>query len=92
MLNYLETTGVSTVDMGKLDAMMRNVGSAQFNSDVLKAAYDADPRIQAIVVNFDDNVVELGKNTRPIRGVQKQRDPRAHVKQMAKNAVDLKSM
>ena len=39
--------------MTKLDKYMRNQGKGNFDFDSFKAMYDADPKIQALVTNFD---------------------------------------
>lgn len=38
---------------------MQNQGRGMFNFDVFKAAYDADPRLQELVKNFDDSKIEF---------------------------------
>lgn len=38
---------------------MQNQGRGQFSYDVFKAAFDSDPRIQAIVTDFDDSSITL---------------------------------
>ena len=38
---------------------MQNTGRNQFSFELFKAAYDSDPRIQAIVKNFDKEKIEL---------------------------------
>ena len=45
--------------MKKLDKYMQNQGKGQFTFDVFKAAYDADPRLKELVVNFDKDKIEL---------------------------------
>ena len=45
--------------MKKLDKYMQNQGKGQFTFDVFKAAYDADPRLKELVVNFDNTKIEL---------------------------------
>ncbi len=41
---------------------MTNAESSQFTFDTFKAAYDTDPRIKNIVVNFDQDKIDLKNN------------------------------
>ena len=45
--------------MSKLDKYMRNQGKGNFDFDSFKAMYDADPKIQALVTNFDQEKIEF---------------------------------
>ena len=45
--------------MTKLDKYMRNQGKGNFDFDSFKAMYDADPKIQALVTNFDQDKIEF---------------------------------
>lgn len=38
---------------------MQNVGDQEFSFDLLKSAFDFDPRIQKIVKDFDQNSITL---------------------------------
>jgi|TARA_B110000090_G_scaffold78264_1_gene89164 hypothetical protein len=38
---------------------MQNQGKGNFDYDSFKAMYDADPRIQALVTNFDQEKIEF---------------------------------
>lgn len=38
---------------------MQNIGSEQFTYDVLKTAYDTDPKIKNLVKNFDQSTITL---------------------------------
>lgn len=67
---------------------MQNSGRGQFNYDVFKAAYDADPKIKKIVTNFDQNQIEFKKSEMDDLPNGNQKDPQA-VSKMAKRAVDL---
>lgn len=73
---------------------MQNMGRGQFNYEVFKAAYDADPRLQKLVTNFDQQQIEL--KTSEMDDVAKLPGnpgrPSDKVGQMAKNAVDLKGL
>ena len=45
--------------MTKLDKYMRNQGKGNFDFESFKAMYDADPKIQALVTNFDQEKIEF---------------------------------
>ena len=45
--------------MSKLDKYMRNQGKGNFDFESFKAMYDADPKIQALVTNFDQEKIEF---------------------------------
>ena len=45
--------------MTKLDKYMRNQGKGNFDFDSFKVMYDADPKIQALVTNFDQVKIEF---------------------------------
>jgi len=71
--------------------MMQNIGKGQFNYDVFKAAYDADPKLQDLITNFDKEKIELKQDeTDDVEGLPgnpgRPSDP---VGQMAKNATDV---
>lgn len=77
--------------MKKLDKYMQNQGRGQFTYEVFKAAYDADPKLQQLVTNFDQDKIEFkdsemddvgGLPGNPGR-------PSDTVSKMAKSAVDL---
>lgn len=42
---------------------MQNVGDQEFSFDLLKSAFDFDPRIQKIVKDFDQNSITLKSDT-----------------------------
>ena len=73
---------------------MQNQGRGQFNYDTFKAAYDADPRLQKLVTNFDQDKIEF--KTSEVDDVKKLPGnpgrPSDTVGKMAKNAVDLKDL
>ena len=70
---------------------MQNQGIQQFNYDTFKAAYDADPRLQELVKNFDKNTIELKQSeTDDVEGLPGNPGrPSDTVGQMASNATDL---
>jgi hypothetical protein len=68
---------------------MRNNKIPEFNYDLLKMAYDTDPRLQQIIKNFDQNSIEFSRGS--IDNLTKDVDTSgSKVKQMAMQAVDLK--
>jgi hypothetical protein len=67
---------------------MQNVDNQQFTYDTFKAAYDADPKIQDIVKNFDQNTIELKTSSADNLGAKEPKS-KNKVSQMAKRAVDL---
>lgn len=73
--------------------MMQNVGNAQFSYDVLIAAKDQDPKIDALLKNVDKNTDTVELKTSEIDDLEK-RKPSAKntVSNMAKKAVDLKDL
>jgi len=50
---------VAALSVKKLDNFLQNQGRGQFTYEVFKAAYDADPRLQALVTNFDQDKIEF---------------------------------
>ena len=71
---------------------MQNVGSEQFDFGTFKSAYDTDPRVKAMVKNFDKVGIEVktqqeleGGDDLPATGD----DTGTSVSQMAKSATDL---
>jgi len=70
---------------------MQNQGIQQFNYDTFKAAYDADPRLQELVKNFDKNKIELKQSeTDDVENLPGNPGrPSDTVNKMASNATDL---
>lgn len=69
---------------------MQNVGSEQFDFDTFKAAYDTDPRVKAMVKNFDKEGIEPKTQQENDSGVASTGDDGADtVSQMAQRATDL---
>ena len=62
MLDHLKDSGKTKLSIPKLDKLMQNIGKGQFNYEVFNSAYDADPKIQNLVTNFDQNKIELKGN------------------------------
>ena len=48
-------SGAKNLDLNKL---MQNVGAESFDFGTFKAAYDTDPRVKAMVKNFDKRGIE----------------------------------
>ncbi len=70
---------------------MQNQGKGQFTYEVFKAAYDADPRLQELVTNFDQEKIEF-KNSEAddVAGLPgKSGAPSNTVGGMAKNATNI---
>jgi hypothetical protein len=67
---------------------MQNTGSQQFNYDSFKAAYDSDPKIKAIIKDFDQNTITLKTSEMDDLTTSKPKS-KNKVSQMAKRAVDL---
>ena len=69
---------------------MQNQGRGQFTFDVFKAAYDADPKLQQLVTNFDQDKIELKTSELDdIPDSTKSAKDDKTVSQMAKRATDL---
>lgn len=69
-----------------LNQLMKNMNREQFNFDTFKAAYDADPQIQQLVKNFDQQEVTLDTSVGSDEGEQVVSDNNKAVNQMAKRA------
>ena len=69
---------------------MQNVGAPQFDFGTFKAAYDTDPRVKAMIKNFDKLGIEP-KTKKPASGANKADTDQADttVSQMAKSATDV---
>ena len=59
LLRQQKAAGVAALSMKKLDKYMRNQGKGNFDFETFKAMYDADPKIQALVTNFDKEKIEF---------------------------------
>lgn len=70
---------------------MQNMGRGQFNYEVLKGAYDTDPRIKELIKDFDQKNITLKSSEMDDLPDTKRKDPKA-VNKMAKRAVDLKGL
>lgn len=67
---------------------MQNVGSEQFDYGTFKAAYDTDPRVKAMVKNFNKVGVELKTAVDDTEEPQQDQGT-DNVSQMAKSATDV---
>jgi hypothetical protein len=91
-LRQQKAAGKAALSIEKLAQYMQNTGRGQFNYEVFKAAYDADPKLQALVKNFDQEKIELKQSE--VDDVEKMpgqpgRPGEDEVSKMAKNATDL---
>ena len=77
--------------MNKLDKYMRNQGKGNFDYEGFKAMYDADPRLQQLVTNFDQDKIEFKQSeVDDVEGLPGNPGrPSDTVGNMAKNATDL---
>ena len=78
--------------MNKLDKYMRNQGKGNFDYESFKAMYDADPRLQQLVTNFDQDKIEFKQSeVDDVEGAVPGNPgrPSDPVGNMAKNATDL---
>jgi hypothetical protein len=78
--------------MIKLDKFMQNQGRGSFDYETFKAAYDADPKLQQLVTNFDQDKIEFKQSeVDDVAGAVPGNPgrPGDTVGKMAKNAVDL---
>ena len=50
---------MAALSIAKLDKYMQNQGKGNFDYDSFKAMYDADPKIQQLVTNFDQDKIEF---------------------------------
>ena len=66
---------------------MQNIGRGQFTYDVFKAAYDADPKLQKLVTNFDQVKIELKQKSSD--SIPQSSNSGDTVGDMAKAATDL---
>lgn len=71
---------------------MQNQGKGQFNYDVFKAAFDSDPKLQALVADFDQNTITLKTSEMDDVASTKPAPSGDSVKTMAKRAVDLSDL
>ena len=55
----LKDKGMVEFSFEQLDKIMQNMGQGQFSYDVLKAAYDSDPRVAEIVSDFNKEMISL---------------------------------
>ena len=92
MLRQQKAAGQAALSIAKLDKYMRNQGKGQFNYEVFKSAYDADPRLQQLVTNFDQEKIEFKQSEVDDVADAVPGNPGAPgdtVGNMAKNATDL---
>tara|TARA_B100000780_G_scaffold139630_1_gene97819 strand:- start:876 stop:1136 length:261 start_codon:yes stop_codon:yes gene_type:complete len=82
---------MAALSIMKLDKYMRNQGEGNFDYDSFKAMYDADPRIQQLVTNFDQEKIEFkGSEVDDVEGLPGNPGaPSDKVGNMARNATDV---
>ena len=82
---------MAALSMTKLDKYMRNQGKGNFDFESFKAMYDADPKIQALVTNFDQEKIEFKQGEQDdVAGLPGNPGaPSDTVGNMAKNATDV---
>ena len=81
---------MAALSIAKLDKYMRNQGKGNFDYESFKAMYDADPRIQQLVTNFDQEKIEFKQSETDDVNVAGQSGPKGDtVGNMAKNATDV---
>ena len=83
---------MAALSVAKLDKYMRNQGNGNFDYESFKAMYDADPRLQQLVTNFDKDKIEFKQSeVDDVAGAVPGNPgrPSDTVGKMAKNAVDL---
>jgi hypothetical protein len=82
---------VAALSMKKLDKYMRNQGKGNFDFESFKAMYDADPKIQQLVTNFDKTKIEFKQSeVDDVAGLPGNPGaPSDTVSNMAKNATDV---
>ena len=92
LLRQQKAAGVAALSMKKLDKYMRNQGKGNFDFESFKAMYDADPKIQQLVTNFDKTKIEFKQSeVDDVAGAVPGNPgrPSDTVGNMAKNATDV---
>ena len=81
---------MAALSIAKLDKYMRNQGKGNFDYESFKAMYDADPRIQQLVTNFDQDKIEFKQSEVDDVKSKGVSGPKGDtVGNMAKNATDV---
>ena len=68
---------------------MRNSGQSEFTYDIFKAAYDADPALQELVKDFDQEQITLKQDSNDELDTDTMRGQQSSTPKMAKRANDL---
>ena len=84
----MKDKGFLEFNIKQLNKYMLNMGSQQFSYEVLRAAFDSDPKIQNIVKDFDHQKVTLKDSEADDLEAQEPTDGDS-VSTMARNATDL---
>lgn len=87
----MKNKGFSEFPIAQLDRFMHNLGNEQFSYEIMKSAYDSDPKIQSIVKDFDSETVTLKTSEMDDVSIKKKNN-KDIVGKMAKSAVDLKDL
>jgi hypothetical protein len=85
----MKDKGFMEFSIKQLNKYMSNMGSQQFNYEVLRAAFDSDPRIQNIIKDFDHQSVTLKDGEVDDLENDAQQSDGDSVATMARNATDL---
>lgn len=75
--------------MRQLNKYMTNMGSQQFSYEVLRSAFDTDPKIQNLIKDFDHRTITLKDGNVDDLEVDGTDGGGDTVGQMAKSATDL---
>lgn len=86
MLRQLKNSGAASISFEKLDAILRNAGVQQFSYDTFDAQFQADPRLQSIITNYDQEEIRFDQGASA--GGASDQGPDT-VGQMAKRATDV---
>jgi len=85
----MKDNGFMEFSIRQLNKYMVNMGSQQFNYEVLRAAFDSDPKIQNIIKDFDHQKVTLKDSEADDLEVDADQSGGDTVATMARNATDL---
>lgn len=85
-MRQLKNSGAASIPFEELDRILRNAGVQQFSYETFDAQFQADPRLQSIVTNYDQNEIRFKQGTAP--GGASDQGPDT-VGQMAKRATDV---
>lgn len=81
----MKNAGAESISFEKLDQILANAGEQEFSYDTFTAQFAADPRLKAIITNFDQEKIRFKQDDVSVGDVA---DTDA-VSQMAKRATDV---